>query len=1224
MKKSILFLAIAALYGVCAEPVTPEMAKVVANAWVARNAAFKAGLSAKTVRAEYDPENASVVLWYQVSMTGGGCLMVAPDTEIEPVVAALDNDPGVLPAAHPLRAILTGDLRKRLAFLAKAKQPSTGGASLQSAAPLPEDDASVVAREWGSQQKVKWAKLGIDTGIQLQEAETVGVKDPIAVEIGIVPGFEKGGALTHWNQSGAGGYNLYTPGSAVCGCVATATSALIQFFKAPKGPEDGYSKTCSYNGVRSKYTVKGGDYDWSILPTNWGGEAEESSTLDADQKDLIGRLAYDAGVCHGMMWTKGESGAFTTDTAHVLRDCFGFKEARLVKSPKQDQYRKLIYQQCWSGAPVGMGIESHAVVAVGYGKDAEGVDRVRVFMGWGGSGDGWYALPYIDTKATMNGGTYLSEVVDSITTMISLEDDCIVPVCGTLIPSMDAPVTITIGSTVVETNANKKGYFGTRLSAAAMIKDAEMQISCQEKNWTVTLTASDPGTATKGNNYAESAIGLCEWIPDANVYPLLNSESAPTMESAIAQALQDDPIKPILAFSGSWGEETTDLAWQIIKDLDDTDADFANRFVVLCLPYSPNDKTSDGNPSLALFDPQVTGTDDRWAAWNGRVRYWSAFHCQFSTNEQVKVEAYLADPETYTNDIAAANAVYTNAVAIYKQALKDGDEAVIESAYTVMTNRQAELDAINFNLYDPTNASANRYLFPEEITNGVYSVIYGAYDVFTNQLGIAKDLTLTAQAISADGESLTLASSTDFCFTTNNCFRPGQSVEVTAAESVTNASGTIAYTLKGWMVTTNSLEEALVDPSVRLRTGDTVEAVFNLEPGDETGTYNLYWIYDVSAVKVTIDTRWENNSSYENKNAGSVDVSSGWFASGETIEIVATANKGWRFETWRYDEWRYDEWRYDEAVLRNAPNFTADELGNTVSFTVGSSPSPVTISAMFAKDTSVANATLIISNVDTSGDPVAFCENVTTNLAPGWTTLSPSNTVMTAEDGSVWTCIGWIGSGDVTNGLNVVTGDTAQVTFEIKKNTKAATNTLDWVWQMMPPPPASFVIDWNTALDDLVVGYTTNLMTAAELEAAGISVDDIPVTVPLGWKVSLMNDGENVVATLALDEEALEASMETVTLDIRPNADGTLAVEAHVPAAIRGFWYSIYGADELTGSWAVVAEGAYDATLSETAPSVHAKQTDETGELDVKIVVDPIATRQFYKARVDVKEPKSK
>ena len=97
MKKIVLMLfAMALALGASAESVSPEQAMAAADAWAARNGAFGAGQGATNVVTECDAAT-GVVLWHQVSMAGGGMLVVAPVTEIEPVVVALDNDPGVLP-----------------------------------------------------------------------------------------------------------------------------------------------------------------------------------------------------------------------------------------------------------------------------------------------------------------------------------------------------------------------------------------------------------------------------------------------------------------------------------------------------------------------------------------------------------------------------------------------------------------------------------------------------------------------------------------------------------------------------------------------------------------------------------------------------------------------------------------------------------------------------------------------------------------------------------------------------------------------------------------------------------------------------------------------------------------------------------------------------------------------------------------------------------------------
>ena len=177
MKKSLILALVAVVFACTARAmdVTTNMAMTAANAWAARNVAFGAGGSAQSVRTVCDTNAAHTVLWHQVTMSGGGCLIVAPVTEIEPVLAALEEDPGEIPAAHPLRALLTADLRSRLRFLklyAEDASSSGGGATLLSASPAAEDENTAIVRgEWSAQQKSKWRKLGVSSGgFQLMEA----------------------------------------------------------------------------------------------------------------------------------------------------------------------------------------------------------------------------------------------------------------------------------------------------------------------------------------------------------------------------------------------------------------------------------------------------------------------------------------------------------------------------------------------------------------------------------------------------------------------------------------------------------------------------------------------------------------------------------------------------------------------------------------------------------------------------------------------------------------------------------------------------------------------------------------------------------------------------------------------------------------------------------------------------------------------------------------------
>lgn len=1195
MKKSVI-LALVAVFAACAAraiSVTSDMAMTAANEWAARNGAFGAGGSAQSVRTVCDTNAVHTVLWHQVTMSGGGCLIMAPVTEIEPVLAALEDDPGELPAAHPLRALLTADMRSRLRFLklyAEDPPSSGGGMTLQSASPTAEDENTAIVRaEWSAQQKSKWRKLGVSSGgFQLMEAESVGVKDPIDLEIRVVDGFEKGGNLTHWNQSG-GIFNLYTPNNSVCGCVATACSAVLQFFKTAAGPE-GYENTCSYYGTRSKYKTIGGEYNWASLPSNWGGEEAAASTPTDEQCELLGRVAYDAGVCLGMMWTDRASSAYTADIAAVLRDRFGFQHAALVNKPKQEQYHKLIYMQCWAGAPVVMGIDEHAVVACGYGKDAEGVPRARVFMGWGGSGDAWYALPQIDTKSTTEGQTYLSEVIHCVITMIGYQDDKVISVCGQIIPTLNASVTC--GGETCE--ANDKGYFGLRISAATPVGEivpVSVAAGTAEKSGSVVLGRK--ATPSSTTTYAYNAAALCSWIPDDIMITLLESETATTFAEAKEKALATigtENEKAILAFSGTWGtnlavscELATAAAWDYLYAIDKNNVDdFTNKYVVLCTPYSlSGTSASDGNPSFAVFDPRAIATapDKLWSFYNGKLSYWTI------------------GSAICTNDAELAESSDTNVV---------------------------------------VNGVSLTYVTGEDITNAFVKVME---DGRTKFLVGTSGITLDVKGIGEVKGTVEPNYGFHEDFVSN-----GVPIIATAmSEFVTNSAQNIEFRCAGWILSSTNSDEVVTNTASTITTAE-----FTPIPN---GAYTLTWLWETNAVKITVEV-------YPEK-AGTVSPGTGWFPYGEPVVFTAVGTTNIFGKAYPLKSWQQGQLTYPNA------NDNYAELGNMQVF---EAKRPVTIRAEFDRPTTPAqqmgtfNLKVVNYGTDDAGVPDTllhafeppYYEFIDGAVLPYDTekelVLEPLSVQLSTnlfEDagGTVQFCHGWMLSnedGVLTNSV----GEKALVYYQYGHTqdpldrqpyanellplsvagfkpsdyygiTNGASVTLSWLWDL---PLASeltniFEIVWNDTLDNLTPGYTTNLISAVGLSMKGWKLEDLTVTAPTGWVVSVYSDEDgNAWASLARDDAALGTAMENCELIVTNAANGTLAVTATVASGVRGFWYVLYGSDDLT-TWEPVTDGTYESGT----PAAQAQGTAENpvDKVELSITVTPgdsaAGAKRFYK-----------
>ncbi len=687
MKKSILCILVAALAMVAgATPVTSSQAKQAARAWAQKNAAFAGKDVAVTGSAVAVANEDGVTLWYRVALNNGSCLVVSPVTELEPVIACLERvGAGGLPAGHPMRAMLERDMADRLKKLGLYEPAPTGptlmGAS-SGASPLsatPEDPAMAA---WAEEGKAKWARLTSGGGPQLMAAKEEGITE-VDIQMGIVDGFEKDGRFTHWNQSNAGGglcYNYYTPNHAVCGCVATSMGAMMQFFAVtgcvtgvmcPGGlireTQDGILGATYLDSTGKRtggYVTLGGPYDWSLLDDKTDRAGYNS--LSEEQRQLLGRVAYDCGVAVAMEWTDGESGAYVLDVASAIRNVFGFKDARAVFNPTEDQYVKLIYHQCRAGAPVQLGIHStagsggHSVLAVGYGEDEDGVPRTRIFTGWGGSGDGWYALPYITTASIPGGGSHNFDVIQQVVTMIGYDTDETVPVVG----HMDAPgEEIEVPGVPRTIYSNESGYFGTRVAPDT----TDCRLLCRGKE--AQFEIGDAAAVEEDEFLVTDADGLCDALPEEIEFILLNSSVAYTFAKAKEMALAEG--KAILRISGVTGTEPTTNLLAYIYALDDQNTgDFTNKFVYF---FSSAKSTTfgDGNPSMGVFLPQEAEQSGRWRPENGRLSYgygYSAKLEQTVTNDYEVAEGeahYTITNEAYVaswcnvEDNASTNLPYT-------------------------------------------------------------------------------------------------------------------------------------------------------------------------------------------------------------------------------------------------------------------------------------------------------------------------------------------------------------------------------------------------------------------------------------------------------------------------------------------------------------------------------------------------------------------------------------
>jgi len=555
-------VAAASVLGACADVVSSDLALAAANAWVAANPSFGARGAAVSAEAEYD---GTTLMWWVVRLDGGGAVFVAPETSIDPVLAAVPQYAGVLPAAHPLRAILSADVANRRRVIAEATvvtsrpRGSNGVNGVITNAAVAEA-VSAAANRW---TKLTTARprardvvvLAPTTNIVVvsgfgDEADNVymrfwdqsrfhsmfykyydhsvpgAIYDP---ESGYwVEPVDSGLRSLNLSAEGEQCFNLYTPDNAVCGCVATAGAAILQHFKC-SGLVKNVMRECSYNGPTVNLTTISATnrYDWSMLPKDLGGDDPRELSAFSDEEveavlSLLGRATYDMGVCVNMAYTSGESGADTLDIATALVNDFGFHHAKAVTfsgTNGLEVAEAITNDICRFKRPVALGIRGsggHAVLGVGYGEDDEGMQYTRLFMGWGGEGDAWYNLPEI--KA----GAHVFNLVQKAVTSIALK------------PPMG------LGHQTI----------------------AEAKTAALESN------------------------------------------------------------KPILLISGTEGEELTD---DLINYILSSANDYTNKFEIYFADYATSPH-ADQNPSYGVFSPLSFNKDDeenRWAFFNGRLSYFT-------------------------------------------------------------------------------------------------------------------------------------------------------------------------------------------------------------------------------------------------------------------------------------------------------------------------------------------------------------------------------------------------------------------------------------------------------------------------------------------------------------------------------------------------------------------------------------------------------------------------
>ena len=379
-------------------PITPERAVGIASDFVSRHPSRGHAASPQKARARMRPSSSpsgrtrtcsenGTNMFHLVSLDGGGFVTVSADDSTRPVLGFSAS--GELPdcdAGNPFWALVGGDV----------------------------DASRGMRRRRGRKRHLEFADRNVSKATRLRyaAAATPSAASPASSvdDVRVAPLVK-----SKWNQSKVGGkkvYNYYVPNGYTCGCVATAMAQIMRYHRFPSSVAP-QSFTCYLGSGQTptNITMVGGTYDWDAMPL------EPNSSVSDAEREMIGRICFDAGVSARMRYgmNGSGSGALAAYVHDPFKSAFGYASAESYFSGEGsiagDIVESAILANLDAGYPVLLGIchvnsngdayNGHAIVADGYGYD-DGTLYCHLNMGWSGSDDYWYALPNIGTSYGFN------------------------------------------------------------------------------------------------------------------------------------------------------------------------------------------------------------------------------------------------------------------------------------------------------------------------------------------------------------------------------------------------------------------------------------------------------------------------------------------------------------------------------------------------------------------------------------------------------------------------------------------------------------------------------------------------------------------------------------------------------------------------------------------------------------------------------------------------------
>lgn len=379
--------------GAWARPTTPEEAKNVVMNWLGLDAQpMNAAMSQQVKEVRSYPGPDATPAYYVIFLNPRGLVFVPADDQVEPIIGFLPAKKYYNPSrVNPLGALVSNDIPGRV-LQARVEEAR----ALKLGEVVPPDNPRAKAQR-------KWALLA-DPAVAPEDLDLGRLN---VANVWVAP-FVR----SRWSQTTANGqacYNYYTPPNAdgssdnyPSGCVATAMSQLMRYFRRPKVGVGTAAFTIYINGAPQSENLRGGDGSGGAY--DWAGMVLRPDQPTAAQRQAIGALLHDAGLSVNMNYTGRGSGADTLKAAGAFTGVFkysnaknGFNGGDNLPAADRDQ---MVNPNLNARYPVLLGITGpsggHAIVCDGYGFQA-GTMYHHLNMGWAGFDDAWYNLPDINT-----------------------------------------------------------------------------------------------------------------------------------------------------------------------------------------------------------------------------------------------------------------------------------------------------------------------------------------------------------------------------------------------------------------------------------------------------------------------------------------------------------------------------------------------------------------------------------------------------------------------------------------------------------------------------------------------------------------------------------------------------------------------------------------------------------------------------------------------------------